>query len=80
MSQTRSTEAQGRVLEKAHINHSVMYRMGSILCFFRWRWARGDTRFSRANRISPSSWIASYRSTQEQQSERRAEGERGREG
>lgn len=60
MSQTRSTEAQGRVREKAHMNHSVMYRMGSSLCFLRWRWATGDTRRSRAYRISPSSWIASW--------------------
>lgn len=73
MSQTRSTEDQGSVREKAHMNHSVMYKMGSSLCFLRCRWATGDTRRSRAYRISPSSWIASCRSDAEQQLE---EGER----
>lgn len=35
MSQTRRTELQGSVREKAHMNHSVMYRMGSIFCLLR---------------------------------------------
>lgn len=68
MSQMRSTEAHGSVREKAHMNHSVMYRMGSRLCFLRWRWAVGDTLCSRAYRISPSSWMASW-GDGEQQSE-----------
>lgn len=37
MSQTRNTEHQGKVREKMHINHSVIYKMGSILYLFRWR-------------------------------------------
>lgn len=69
MSQMRSTEAHGSVREKAHMNHSVMYRMGSRLCFWRWRWAVGDTLCSRADRISPSSWMASCGGGGEQQSE-----------
>lgn len=69
MSQMRSTEAHGSVREKAHMNHSVMYRMGSRLCFLRWRWAVGDTLCSRAYRISPSSWMASCGDGREQQSE-----------
>ena len=34
MSQTRNTDAHGKVRENKHINHSVMYSIGSILCFF----------------------------------------------
>ncbi len=76
MSHTRSTEAHGRVREKAHMNHSVMYKMGSSLCFFRWRWATGDTRRSSAYRISPSSWIASCGDDMEQQLVKREWGDR----
>ena len=34
MSQTLRTDAQGNVRVKIHMNHSVIYRMGSIFCFF----------------------------------------------
>lgn len=34
ISQTLNTAAHGSVLENAHMSHSVMYRMGSTLCFF----------------------------------------------
>lgn len=34
MSHTRNNAGHGRVLVKTHKNHSVMYKMGSIFCFF----------------------------------------------
>ncbi|KAG8146177.1 hypothetical protein E2320_012552 [Naja naja] len=58
---TLSTELQGRVREKAHMNHSVMYKMGSIFCLLRCLYASGETLCSREKRISPSNWMASCR-------------------
>jgi len=35
MSQTRKIVAHGKVLVKTHKNHSVIYNIGSIFCFFK---------------------------------------------
>lgn len=60
ISHSLSTDVQGRVLEKTHMNHSVMYSTGVTWFFSRCLWATDETFRSKLCMTYPSICIVSY--------------------